>query len=216
MSNRTSTPTTDVRASSGSMQSACLAVEDDLHDSIKPRLHWRIGRELRLASRVLDLGCGSAGLSSYLAKTYRQRVTGILATSKTISKRRDCSSCGLVRCMRGFASRLHYFVCDNSKDAVVMTWVLHGEQQPVTVLKEAYRALRPGGEVLIVESPQKWLIGREWRGDHFRPEDVRELLARTGFCDIEVRLIENGQIIWARGFSPSQNQIDRAPLPHSG
>jgi ubiquinone/menaquinone biosynthesis C-methylase UbiE len=214
MSNRTSTPTTDVRASTESTQSPCLAVEDNCHDSIKSRLHWRIGRELRLASRVLDLGCGSAGLSSYLAKTYRQRVIGVYSTSSMTSKRQACSPSGLVRCIRGFASRLHYFVCDSSKDAVVMTWVLHGEQQPVTVLKEAYRALRPGGEALIVEFPQRWLADLGSHADYFRPEDVRELLARTGFCDIDVRLIENGQIIWARGFRPPRNPQDSMPLPH--
>ena len=40
---------------------------EDFYKRMKPRLHKRIGRELRLARHVLDFGCGSCDLVRYLA-----------------------------------------------------------------------------------------------------------------------------------------------------
>ena len=48
---------------------------DDFYRRIKARLHKQIGRELRLAGTVVDLGCGSCDLAGYLAQTYRQKAS---------------------------------------------------------------------------------------------------------------------------------------------
>ena len=42
-------------------------VSDNFYDRTKPRLYKRVGRELRLAYRVLDLGCGQAAKYSSLS-----------------------------------------------------------------------------------------------------------------------------------------------------
>jgi len=190
-----------------------LAEWSDVRDELKQRLFWRIGRELRLAGRILDLGCGAPDLHRYLAKTYRQRVTGVETALGELTARRDCSPGGLVRCIRGVASRLHYFVRDSSKDAVVMMWTLHRAKQPLRVLEEAYRVLRPGGEIVIVDFLQGAAAERLCRVDYFRPEEVRGLLKKTAFCDTDVQLIEQEQIIWARGFRPPESPLDAAARP---
>ena len=58
-----------------------------VYEKIKPRLHRRIGRELRLAHRVLDLGCGSCELVRYLADAYEQQVTGVDISSGSFLRR---------------------------------------------------------------------------------------------------------------------------------
>jgi len=55
----------------------------EFYERIKPRLHQRIGRELRLAGQVLDLGCGACELVRYLAHTYSQHVTGSTSPRRT-------------------------------------------------------------------------------------------------------------------------------------
>ena len=52
-------------------------IPNNFYERIKPRLHRRIGREVRLARRVLDLGCGSCDLVQYLAGTYGQEIAGV-------------------------------------------------------------------------------------------------------------------------------------------
>ena len=165
-------------------------LRDDFYSRIKSRLFWRIGRELRTAGRVLDLGCGQCDLARYLNKIYRQRVTGVDLSSKSFPLPGNLSAGVPIRCVCGDAQRLHLLVCASSKDAVVMTWTLHQMKPVIPVLRQAYRALRPGGMILIVDVPCL--------------NDVGEQLTQAGFGDVEVRSIENGQIVWARGFRPPQ------------
>jgi ArsR family transcriptional regulator len=176
-------------------------LKDDFYDRIKPRLHKRIGRELRLARRIFDFGCGSCDLVRYLAESYRQKVTGVDIASDSFSKRRHSSDGARFRCLRRSAVQLP-FAADGSADAVVMMWSLHEMRSPRAVLAETRRLLRPGGELLVVEFPRNSLARRLWNEKFFRPAEVERLLEKAGFLDIQLRLIEREQIIWARAFQP--------------
>jgi len=148
------------------------------YEKIKPRLHKRIGEELRLAQRVLDLGCGSCDLG------HRRSQHG-----------------GSFDCLRQDATRLA-FAPDRSVDAVVMMWALHEMDRPEAVLREVRRVLRPGGEVLIVDFPRDSPAQRIWNEDYYRPEEVRRLLGKVGLTDVRSRLVERGLVLWARGHQP--------------
>ena len=174
----------------------------NIYDEIKPSLHRRIGKELRLARRVLDLGCGSCDLVRYLADTYQQDVTGVDIGSGSFPRRRLSRNGVRFRCVRRDAARLE-FAADRSVDAVVMMWALHEMDHPEAMLAEARRALRPGGEVLIVDFPRGSLAQKLWNEDYYRPDEVKHLLANAGFADIRVRLIEQRQVLWARGYQPT-------------
>jgi len=181
--------------------SASKAIADEFYSKIKPRLHRRIGRELRLARRLLDVGCGSCDLVRYLADTYQQQVTGVDVGSGSFPRRRVSPHGQRFHCIQRDGARLES-VAERSVDAVVMMWALHEMDDPRAVLAEARRVLRPGGEVLIVDFPRGSLAQKLWNEDYFRPEEVERLLVGAGLADIRVRTIEREQVLWARGYQP--------------
>jgi len=174
---------------------------DDFYEKIKPRLHRRIGRELRVARRVLDIGCGSCDLVQYLARTYHQDVTGVDMSSKGFPKRSRSSTGGRVHCINKDATRLD-FTRDETVDAVVTMWALHEMSHPLAILREARRVLRAGGEILIVDFPRDSLADRLWTEDYLRPGQVAEMLEEARFSHVTSRLTERGQILWAKGYRP--------------
>lgn len=178
-----------------------LPLADNFYEKIKPRLHRRIGRELRLAGRVLDIGCGSCDLVQYLVHAYHQDVTGVDVSSESFPKRSRSTAKGRVHCIRKDARRLD-FIKDEIIDAVVTMWALHEMAHPLQILRESWRVLRPGGEILIVDFPRDSLAQRLWNEDYLRPDRVAEMLRDTRFGRVTSRLTERGQILWAKGYRP--------------
>lgn len=177
------------------------ALNDEFYERITPRLYERIGRELRLAGRVLDLGCGACRLAKYLARVYRQHVTGVDISSADFPKGPRSFRNARIRCVRQDAAHLD-FAAKESMDAVVVMWGLHEMEHATRALREARRVLRPGGEILIVEFPRDSLAQRLWGEDYYSPEELAAMLDNTGYHETTVRLIEQRQVIWARGFRP--------------
>ena len=66
-------------------------VPGDFYDKIRPELYRRIGRELGLAHRVLDLGCGHCDLVTYLREAYLQRVIGVDTSDSSLPRMRTHS-----------------------------------------------------------------------------------------------------------------------------
>ena len=191
-------------------------VSEIFYEEIKPRLHRRIGRELRLARYVLDLGCGSCELVRYLADAYGQKVTGVDISSDSFPHRQRRTRQGIgFDCIRRDASELD-FAADGSVDAVVTVWALHEMEKPETILAEACRVLRPGGEVLVVDFPRGSLAQQFWDEDYYRPEEVKSLLREAGFIDVRVRLVECEQVIWARGYRPMLHTARELELGSDG
>jgi len=174
---------------------------DDFYEKVRPRLHRRIGRELRLARRVLDIGCGACELARYLAQTYHQDVTGVDVSSGSFPKRARSRASGRVRCIHRDARRLD-FIKDETIDAVVTMWALHEMAHPLDIVAEARRVLRPGGEILIVDFPKDSLAQRLWNEDYFRPDQLTEMLQASRFSRVTTRLTERGQILWGKGYRP--------------
>ncbi|MCD6287940.1 MAG: class I SAM-dependent methyltransferase, partial [Candidatus Hydrogenedentes bacterium] len=176
------------------------------YDRIKPRLHQRIGRELRVAYRVVDFGCGSCTLVQFLRDNYRQRVTGIDISdndfpqhSRKRSRRRSR------KCVKADAGNIG-FIRDETIDAVVSMWALHEMEEPGRVLREAYRVLRPGGEILIVEFPRDSIAQQLWNEQYYSVKEIGDMLNQPGFIDVKAKTIERRQIIWATAFRPSRKK----------
>lgn len=175
---------------------------DDFYEKIRRRLYRRIGQNLSLAHRVLDLGCGRCGLAEFLRKAYRQRVTGVDVADGKLPRRDDPStSRAQMRCIEADAADLG-FLRDGGVDAVVSTWAVHEMDSPVDALAEAYRVLRPGGETLIVDFPKGSLAQRLWNESYLTLVEVDSLLRGAGFVRVRARTVFSGQVIWAVGFRP--------------
>jgi len=176
-------------------------LSDDFYDKIKPRLYQRVGRELRSANHVLDIGCGNCELAGYLFETYGQKVTGIDISSNDFpDKRKISKDWPLVNCVRRSALRLD-FIQNETIDAVVMFWFLHEINDSKAVLQQAYHVLRPGGKVLIVEFPRSSLAQKLWNEKYFSKQQLTNYLDDAGFENIQARMIENKQILWVSGHS---------------
>jgi len=173
---------------------------DDFYEKVKPRLYQRIGRELRLAYRVLDLGCGACELARYLSRTYGQKVTGVdISGNDFPNKRNVTKNSRRIRCIRKDAARLN-FIQKETIDAVVMCWALHEMKNPQVVLQEAHRVLRPGGKLLVVEFPRNSLAQRLWNEKYYTSKQLLDSLHEAGFEDIRAKRIEHKQVLWANAY----------------
>ena len=178
---------------------------DTLNERLKASLHQRIGRELRLAWRVLVLGPDCCELVNYLGETYGQRATAVGPNATELQKHSDQRQQTPVRCLRGDVQRLSYFSSDKSKDAVVMLGALNELTLTMAILQQMHGVLRPGGEILLVDSVREQSAPQLWDGRHRRAEQMKTRLARVGFRDIEVRLVEDSEVIWVSGFRPTES-----------
>ena len=180
------------------MPSQCIP--DDFYKKIKPRLYESIGRELRLAFRILDIGCGSCELGGFLKRRYHQQVTGVdISVEKLPTQRRQSRKDGYVRCIRGDASNLG-FIENDSIDAVVSMWALHEMKKPEKALREARRKLRLGGKILIVDFPCRSLAKRLWDENYYTASQIKKMLMKVGFQEVQARTVEQKQVIWATGW----------------
>jgi ubiquinone/menaquinone biosynthesis C-methylase UbiE len=173
---------------------------DNFYDKIKPRLYQRVGRELRLAYRVLDLGCGACELAQYLCETYGQKVTGVDISSNSFPNNRNITRNNKrIRCIRKDAARLT-FIRNETIDAAIIFWALHEMKNSQAILQEAHRALRPGGKVLVVEFPRNSLAQKLWNENYYTSKELRGSFRKAGFEDIRAKQIEHKQILWVTGF----------------
>ena len=175
-------------------------MSDNFYDKIKPRLYQRVGKELRLAYRVLDLGCGACELTKYLSGTYGQKVTGVDISADSFPKSRNITkNTGHIRCIRKDAARLT-FIRNETIDAAIIFWALHEMENSQAILQETYRVLRPGGKILIVEFPRNSLAQKLWNENYYTIKKLTGSLREAGFRDIRAKRIEHKQILWVTGF----------------
>jgi len=186
-------------------------LSDNFYAEIKPHLHERIGRELHLAHRVLDLGCGACELGRYLSETYGQKVTGVDISADSFPNNRSITkNTRHIRCIRKDAARLT-FIRNETIDAVIIFWALHEMKNSQAVLQEAHRVLRPGGEILVIEFPRNSLAQKLWNENYYTIKELTGFLRKAGFKDILAKRIEHKQILWANGYR-GMNRVNKDTL----
>ena len=179
-------------------------LHDDFYERIKPRLYQRIGRELRLAYRVLDLGCGACELAQYLSRAYGQKVTGVDICADGFPK--PTKRAQRIRCICKDAARLT-FIQNEAIDAVILFWALHEMKNVPAILREAHRVLRPGGKVLVVEFPRNSLASTLWNENYFARKALTGFLRKAGFKNIQAERIEQKQVLWVTGFRSKNTSL---------
>jgi len=174
-------------------------LSDNFYDKIKPRLYQRIDRELRLAYRVLDLGCGACELAQYLSETYGQKVTGVDISANNFPNNQNITkNTKRIRCIRKDATRLT-FIRNETIDAAIIFWALHEMKNSQAILQEAHRVLRPGGKILVVEFPHNSLARKLWNESYYTSKELTGSLRKAGFKNIRAKQIEHKQILWVNG-----------------
>lgn len=163
---------------------------------------------------VLDIGCGTGRLALYVSKIVGPSgsLTGIDPSPYRVGiADRKCKGMALnnVRFMIGRGEDLSAF-SDGAFDHAYYSSVFHWIADKYTALREAYRVLKPGGNVGIttvdkdypftLKQPMEEIFSREpYAGqvkmDEFShmlvsKNELRELLGRAGFCDIRIDVME--------------------------
>lgn len=140
--------------------------------------------------RLLDLGCNEGrGLNLYAAN-------GFIAEGLEINEK--AAALAGQRGFRVHTGTLEEFMPPEPYEVVVLSNVLEHALDPVGMLAQVRRLLRPGGEVWIscpnADSLWRRVFGRDWINWHvpfhlwhFSPGNLEEVLARTGFRLREVK-----------------------------
>jgi ubiquinone/menaquinone biosynthesis C-methylase UbiE len=139
--------------------------------------------------RVGDLGCGTGQVSAALAPFVARVVSVDESGEMLAAARRRLRDHDNVELRRGDLESLP--LDDAELDVALMVLVLHHLGDPGAALREAARALKPAGRLLIADmlphdhDEYKQQMGHVWLG--FRDEQLATWLAQAGFTDLRIR-----------------------------
>ncbi|HWZ88233.1 MAG TPA: class I SAM-dependent methyltransferase [Polyangiaceae bacterium] len=102
-----------------------------------------------LNGRVLDLGCGTGSMFEYYGPGARVEAVEPEADFLTLAESKAASASGTIRVAAGNGMELAF--ADGSFDSVVLGLVLCSVPSVERVLAEAFRVLRPGGQLRALE-----------------------------------------------------------------
>ena len=131
---------------------------------------------------VGDLGCGAGRLTEVLAPFVGQVIAVDESTPMLGAARRRLGSMSNVELRQGELEALP--IDAGALDAAVLCLVLHYIAEPVAVLREARRALRPAGRLLVVDmmpherEDYREQYGHQWLG--ISPEQLHDWCTDAG------------------------------------
>ncbi len=130
-----------------------------------------------------DLGCGGGDIAAALAPFVARVVAVDRSAAMLEAARVRLDGLANVELRSGELERLP--VGDGELDAAGLLLVLHHVAEPLAVVREAARVLRPGGRLLVVDmlaherEELRSQLGHVWLG--FAPAQVDRLFANAGF-----------------------------------
>ncbi len=142
---------------------------------------------------VADLGSGEGLLSELLARRC-QRVIAVDNSEKMVAF-------GANKAKRNGLKNLEFRLGDlqeppiasASVDLVILSQALHHAPEPARAVAGAYRILRPGGQVMILDLLRHHFVqARELYGDHwlgFAESDLQRWLEAAGFKQLEIAVV---------------------------
>ncbi len=183
----------DLQALARLKEARATAVPPEVSRSVLPGRSWEgLARALLAVTDlgvVADFGVGTGELTLLLASAARcvqavdisQPVLDALA-----KKAREGGIAHIVPVQADFEEHIPPLPCD----LVLLSQSLHCAERPDRVLGVAFRALKPGGRVLVMDllaHDQSWVrsrLGHQWLG--FSPEELTRLLQDAGFASVSL------------------------------
>ena len=168
-------------------------------------------------SRVLDVGCGTGHAALTLAPLLPDGLAcGIDISFAMVSAARGKAPRevrGRVGFVQASSAALPYG--DGSFDHVMCTNSFHHYPDPLGVLAEMKRVLRPGGQLVIFENaPDLSVYAKLWdrvlrlvetgHVRYYASQELGELIRRSGFEEVELRVLRNEFLKYGKLFASIQ------------
>ena len=153
------------------------------------RFYTDLIRELEVkdGDSVLDVGCGTGSVLSYLSSARNISAHGLDVSEQMIAV--ACKKAPEIDFVVGDSGRLSY--ADGSMDVVMACMAYHHFPDQAAFRKEACRVLKPGGSLYICDPrfplPVRWFFNTFFRDAGFRT--VRRNIAdfeRAGFRAVKI------------------------------
>jgi SAM-dependent methyltransferase len=149
---------------------------------------------------VLDLGSGG-GFDCFLAAESvgdSGRVIGVDMTADMVRKaRQNAEKRGVKNAEFRLGEIEHLPVADASVDVIISNCVINLSPQKIDVFREAWRVLKPGGRLAILDVVALQTLPAEIKNDLSmisgcvggteKMEDIEKMLQESGFQDIRIR-----------------------------
>ncbi len=204
-----STPSSCCGSSSGSIEemTQALGYTKEQLDSAPEGANMGLGcgnpqaiASLKQGETVLDLGSGG-GFDCFLAaETVGEsgRVIGVDMTAAMVSKaRRNAEKLVLKNVEFRLGEIEHLPVADASVDVIISNCVINLSPEKTGVFREAWRVLKPGGRLAILDVVALQTLPDEIKADLSlisgcvggaeKIEDIEKRLQKAGFQDINIR-----------------------------
>lgn len=136
-----------------------------------------------------DLGCGSGELTETLAAGAAKVIAVDESEAMLEAARGRLNGSGNVELRHGRIESLP--IADGELDAATLILVLHHLAEPATAIREAARALRPGGRLLVVDmlpherAEYRQEMGHVWLG--FETAQADRWLREAGLEEVKLR-----------------------------
>lgn len=169
---------------------------------------------LKEGETILDLGSG-AGIDIILSARKVGRAgsaIGIDMTPDMITKaRKNITESGLDNVSVRLGEIEHLPVADGLIDVIMSNCVINLSPDKQQVFNEAYRVLKPGGRIAVSDIVRLKDFTDEMKSDQSlhsacitgasTVDEVKELLLKAGFCDIDVELVA--------GFDTAGDEVEK-------